>query len=82
MQTMTLKTLKIPYSFIEYKYITAMQDMHTVILNMCVLLPFGVNNPASLVTFSIDKPYDTESEYMKQVLFLNIAMMTDQKVVP
>ena len=46
--------------------------MPTPILNMCVLLPFGVNNPASLVTFSVDRPYDTKSEYVKQITFSHI----------
>ena len=47
------------------------QYMHTLILNMCVLLPFGVNNPASLVIFYCDRAYDTENEYVEEVYFLN-----------
>ncbi|OLS30165.1 MAG: hypothetical protein ThorAB25_11620 [Candidatus Thorarchaeota archaeon AB_25] len=42
------------------------QYMHTLILNMCVLLPFGVNNPASLAAFLGNRLYDTKSEYVKQ----------------
>ena len=55
--------------------------MHTPILSMCVLLPFGVNNPASLVIFLGDRPYDTKSEYMTMVLFLKITTITDQECV-
>lgn len=40
-------------------------DHHTLILNMCVLLPFGVNNRASLLDFLSDRLYDTKIEYMK-----------------
>ena len=46
-------------------------DMHTSILSKRVLLPFGVNNPASLVTFYCDRAYDTENEYVEEVHFLN-----------
>ena len=38
-------------------------NIHTLILNMCVLPPFGVNNPASLLPFLRDRPYDTKSGY-------------------
>ena len=54
------------------------QDMHTPILNMRVLLPLGVNNPASLVTFSVDRPYDIKSEYTKESGFLNFGIRKDQ----
>lgn len=41
--------------------------MHTLILNMCVLLPFGANTPASLLAFSDDEPYDAKSEYKDEM---------------
>lgn len=44
------------------------QDMHTPILNMRVLLPLGVNNPASLVIFPDDRPYDMKSEYVIRMI--------------
>ena len=33
---------------------------------MCVLVPFGVNNPASLLVFCGDESYNSESEYIKR----------------
>jgi hypothetical protein len=34
---------------------------------MRVLLPFGVNNPASLPPFRRDRPYDTKNEYIRSM---------------
>ncbi len=42
--------------------------MHTLIPNMCVLLPFGVNNPASLLHYLCDRPYDTKIEYARSMI--------------
>jgi hypothetical protein len=36
---------------------------------MRVLIPLGVNNPASLAAFLLDNPYDTKSGYTKDTLF-------------
>ena len=44
---------------------------------MRVLLPFGVNNPASLVIISVDDPYDTKSEYTKKGVILHLSEKTD-----
>ena len=41
--------------------------MHTLILNMCVLVPFGVNNPASLLTFYCNRSHATKSEYEQMI---------------
>ena len=53
------------------------QEMHTLILSMCVLLPFGVKNPASLASFLYDRRYDMKSEYAERMTFSQIDTQTD-----
>ena len=56
------------YLFIEYRLILPTRGMHTLILNMRVLPPFGVNNPASLLPFLCDRLYDTKNEYVRNMI--------------
>jgi len=41
-------------------------NKHTLILNMRVLLHFGVNNPASLMMFLYNDVYNTKIEYVEK----------------